>query len=214
MGALNSLIFYSSVVPYVTSGDPFEEICQAMKYLYLKGLITALGGNASVKLDETKIAITPSGKTKFMLTPEDISVVSLNGRHLAGPKPSVETEMHIGIYLSCPNCGSVVHIHGLLSPVLAGLLSPVEDLELKTFGVRICYVDELPPGSKELAGAVSSAVAGGCKAVILKNHGIVGIGKNLGEALEVVEAVENSFKKSLVLYILNILGERGLHLLR
>ncbi|MEM4866968.1 MAG: class II aldolase/adducin family protein [Sulfolobales archaeon] len=191
----------------MTLSDPLEELCQAMRYLYLKGLITALSGNASVKLDETKIAITPSGKTKFMLTPKDISVVSLDGRHLAGPRPSIETEMHIGIYLNCPDCGSVVHIHGLFTPVLAGLLSPVEDLELKTFEVRICHVGELLPGSKELARAVSSAVASGCKVVILKNHGVVGIGKSLGEALEVVEAVENSFKRSLTLHILNILNE-------
>jgi len=182
-----------------------------MRYLYIKGLITALSGNVSVKLDEARIAITPTGKTKFLLTPLDISVVSMDGKHLSGPRPSVETEMHIGIYLSCPDCGSVVHAHGLLSSVLAGFLSPVEDLELRTFGVRVCQVDELPPGSKELAGAVSSAVASGCKAVVLKNHGIVGIGRNLGEALEIVEAVENSFKKSLVLHVLDSLSKQSLH---
>ncbi|MCS7098735.1 MAG: class II aldolase/adducin family protein, partial [Sulfolobales archaeon] len=68
---------------------------------------------------------------------------------------------------------------------------------------RICYVGELTPGSRELAEAVGRAVSSGCKVVVLKNHGIVGVGRSLGEALEAVEAVENSFKKSLVLYVLD-----------
>lgn len=189
------------------SVSPLEELCEAMRYLYVKGLISALSGNVSIRLDESRIAITPSGRIKFLLKPDDVSVVTIRGEHLSGPRPSVEVGMHIGIYASCPSCGSVVHIHGLLSPVLAGLLSPLEDLELKAFGVKVCYVDELPPGSRELAEAVSSAVATGCKAVVLRGHGLVGVGRSLGEALEVVEAVENSFKRSLVLRILSGLGK-------
>lgn len=191
----------------VSSTDLLEELCQVMRYLYVKGLISALSGNASIKLDENKIAITPSSRIKFLLKPDDISIVTAGGEHLSGPRPSVELEMHVSIYSSCSDCGSVVHVHGLLSPVLAELMNPVDDLELRAYGVRICYVGELPPGSRELAEAVSKAVATGCKAVILKKHGIVGVGKNLGEALEVVEAVENSFKRSLVLYILSNLSK-------
>lgn len=196
----------------MSSVGPLEELCEAMRYLYVKGLISALSGNVSIKLDGNRIAITPSGKIKFLLKPDDISVVTIRGEHLSGPRPSVEVEMHVGIYADCPSCGSVVHVHGPLSSVLAGLLSPLEDLELKTFGVKICYVGELAPGSKELARAVSSAVAAGCKAVVLKSHGIVGVGRNLGEALEIAEAVENSFKKSLVLHILSNIGKGSINL--
>ncbi|MCX8184450.1 MAG: class II aldolase/adducin family protein [Sulfolobales archaeon] len=186
-----------------SSGSLLDELCWVMKYMYAKGLISALSGNISIKLDSTKIAITPSGKIKFLLKPEDISIVNTSGECLSGPKPSVEIDMHLRIYSSCSECKSVVHAHGLLSPLLVGLLEPVENLEIRAYGIKICYVGELPPGSRELAEAVSKAVSTGCKAVVLKNHGIVGVGRSLGEALEVIEAVENSFKKSLVLYVLN-----------
>lgn len=182
------------------------EVCEVMRYLYISGLISSLSGNVSIKLDGNRIAITPSGKIKFLLRPEDISIVSINGQHLGGPKPSIEVEMHISAYSSCLDCRSVVHVHGLFSPVLAGVLDPVIDLELKAFGVRICYVTELPPGSKELAKSVSKAISSGCNAVVLKNHGIVGVGRSLGEAVEVVEAVEKSFKRSLILRVLNTSG--------
>ncbi len=191
----------------MASGDrrPLEELCQAMRYLYVKGLISALSGNASVRLGENRIAITPSGRIKFLLEPEDLSVVTLSGEHVSGPRPSIEVWMHLGVYAACPDCGSVVHVHGLLSSVLSGLLEPLEDLELRAYGIRVCHVGELAPGSRELAEAVSRAVSEGCRAVVLKGHGIVGVGRSLGEALEAVEAVENSFRRSLVLYVLGSL---------
>lgn len=175
------------------------ELCEVMRYLYVKGMISALSGNASIRLGEDRVAITPSGKIKFLLRPEDISIVTLAGEHVAGPRPSIELMAHLSIYRSCSECGAVVHVHATLAPLLAGLIDPVIDAEMKAFGVKLCYVEELPPGSSELAEAVGRSISWGCKVVVLKNHGIIGTGKNLGEAIEVVEAVENSFKKALIL---------------
>jgi len=182
--------------------ESIEKLCQAMRYLYLKGLITALSGNASIKLSEERVAITPSRIEKFLLKPEDISIVAIDGTHLAGPRPSTEIQMHLTIYRVCSECKSVVHVHGLFAPVLAGVLDPYLDMEFRVFDMRTCYVGELPPGSKELADSVGEVIAKGCLGVVLKNHGIVGVGRSLGEAIEIVEAVENSFKRSLVLHLL------------
>jgi len=107
--------------------------------------------------------------------------------------------MHLEVYRVYSDCSAVVHVHGTVAPVLAGVVEPYVDLELKVYGVIPCYVSEVPPGSKELTEAVRAAVAGGCRAVLLKNHGVVGIGRNLWEALELAEAVENSFRRRLAL---------------
>ena len=183
--------------------DPIAELCEVMKYLYLKDLISALSGNASVRLRDGKVAVTPSGKAKFLLRPEDVSIVTLDGDHVAGPRPSIELWMHLYAYRNCDWCGAVVHVHALLAPLFAGLIEPVADAEARAFGIRLCYVEDLPPGSKELAEAVGRAVAEGCNAVVLKNHGIVGTGRSLAEAVEVVEAVEKSFKKALALSLVS-----------
>jgi len=71
------------------SGESIERLCLAMRYLYVKGLITSLSGNVSIKLSDEKIAITPSRMVKFLLKPEDISIVAMDGTHLAGPRPSI-----------------------------------------------------------------------------------------------------------------------------
>jgi len=182
-----------------------EELCEVMRYAYVRGLISTLTGNASVRLDPDRIAITPTGKPKFLLRPEDISIVRLSGETVGGPRPSSEVAMHLEIYRVCGNCNAVVHIHGIVAPVLAGVVEPYIDSELKVFGASPCYVDELPPGSRELAEAVRVAVARGCRAVVLKNHGLVGVGRNLWEALELVEAVENAFRRGLALRLVKSL---------
>jgi L-fuculose-phosphate aldolase len=183
-----------------------EELCEVMRYAYVRGLISALTGNASVRLGPDQIAITPTGKPKFLLRPEDISIVRLSGEAVRGPKPSSEVVMHLEIYRVCGSCSAVVHVHGVVAPVLAGMVEPYIDSELKVYGASPCYVDELPPSSRELAEAVRVAVAGGCRVIVLKNHGLVGVGRNLWEALELVEAVENSFKRSLALYLVKTCG--------
>jgi len=175
------------------------ELCEVMRYAYVRGLISTLTGNASIRLGLDLIAITPTGKPKFLLRPEDISIVKLSGEVVRGPRPSSEVAMHLEIYRACGGCNAVVHVHGTVAPVLAGVVEPYVDLELKVYGVTPCYVSEAPPGSRELAEAVRAAVVGGCRAVVLKNHGIVGVGRNLWEALELTEAVENSFRRRLAL---------------
>jgi len=175
------------------------EVCEAMRYAYIRGLISTLTGNASVRLGPDLIAITPTGKPKFLLRPDDISIVKLSGEVVRGPRPSSEVAMHLEIYRVCSDCSAVVHVHGTVAPVLAGVVEPYIDLELKVYSATPCYVSEVSPGSRELAEAVRAAVARGCRAVVLKNHGVVGVGRNLWEALELTEAVENSFRRRLAL---------------
>ncbi|MEM2913766.1 MAG: class II aldolase/adducin family protein, partial [Candidatus Bathyarchaeia archaeon] len=48
-----------------------EEICETMKRLFNRGLISALGGNVSARVPEAKeFWITPSGVFKGELEPE------------------------------------------------------------------------------------------------------------------------------------------------
>ena len=172
-----------------------KQMCEALKMMYLKGLITPLTGNISVRVGDT-VLITPSSwgsiaKLKYELSPDDIVEVDLGGRVIRGGKPSSELPMHLEIYRSCQNCNAVVHIHGVFAP----LLEPGEDLYLDAelryaLKIRICFVDEYPPGSVELAKAVAQKATEGCQIIYLKNHGIVATASNLAMALELAEIAE------------------------
>ncbi|MEM1525787.1 MAG: class II aldolase/adducin family protein [Ignisphaera sp.] len=64
------------------------QICEALHLIYLKGLITPLTGNISIKVGDT-ILITPSSffpmiRLKYELKLEDIVEVDLSGKVLKG----------------------------------------------------------------------------------------------------------------------------------
>ncbi len=171
-----------------------------MKMLYLKGLITPLAGNISVRLGD-RILVTPSACLKYALRPEDLVEVDINGRVLRGGKPTSELPMHLEIYRTCKECRAIVHIHGVYAPMLHKnyVHRLFIDTELEyVLKPRVCFVGVKPPGSRELAEAVAFRVSEGCNAIVLERHGIVAIGSDLRIALELAEAIEIAAKRMFI----------------
>ena len=80
-----------------------QDICVAGRWMYERGYIVACEGNLSVRLDEERILTTPTCMNKGMLTPNDLVVIDLEGRHLAGDrKASSELAMHLLFYRMRP----------------------------------------------------------------------------------------------------------------
>lgn len=172
-----------------------KQICEALKLMYLKGLITPLTGNISVRIGNT-IIITPSSfvptiRLKYELNPEDLVEVDIEGNVVKGGRPTTELPMHLEIYRNCEKCNAVVHIHGVYSPLLDSSDDLFLDTELKyILKPKICFVEENIPRTQELANAVTQRVKEGCEIVYLKKHGVVTISDNLGMALELTELAE------------------------
>ncbi|MEM0027632.1 MAG: class II aldolase/adducin family protein [Ignisphaera sp.] len=175
-----------------------RQICEALRMMYLKGLITPLTGNISVRVDEKTIVMTPSAfvptiRLKYELKPEDLVEVDIEGNVISGGKPTTELPMHLAIYRSCSKCKAVVHIHGVYSPLISE--KDMEDLFLDTelkyiLKPRICLVKELIPRTTDLADAVARKVAEGCEIIYLERHGVVSVSDNIGMALELAELAE------------------------
>jgi len=180
--------------------DPEEElkrdICRVMRNLYRRGLVSALSGNVSARLPESKeFWITPSGAFKGGLRPSNLVKLDLDGRVVAGSgRPSVEARMHAAIYRVRPDVNAVVHAH---NPFTVGLVSAGVDLDssvsaeaLTYIGSRIEVAPYAPPGSEELAKLVAERASRGAKVIVLQSHGVVALGSNLYEAEAVAEALE------------------------
>ena len=56
-----------------------KELCRICHLLYQKDLVTATDGNVSMQTEEGFILLTPSGKHKGMLEPEEILVLDGDG---------------------------------------------------------------------------------------------------------------------------------------
>ncbi len=175
--------------------DPREELVQATGELFQAGLITASGGNLSIRIEGKNEAwITPSQLFKGNLRPQvmvriDFEGIALDANALA---PSSERQVHTEIYKVRPEVQVVVHAHAPYATMLA--LSGKPFLPIST---DAAFIKELPvvpflmPGTKELALAVAQAM-GKNPAVLMQNHGVVVAATNMRRALNVLEVIERT----------------------
>ena len=176
-------------------------VADAAKRLSDLGLVSGSSGNVSVRLPSDNprglLAVTPSGKRYSEMDEGDIVVADFDMEPVEGDlAPSSESLMHVAIYRSRPDVGAVIHTHSEFATVLAvaGLEAPpVIDEMAVALGGGIRVSEYAFPGSQELADSVCAALEGR-KAAIIKNHGAVGVGRDLAEALDVSTLVERVSK--------------------
>ncbi|MEM0006069.1 MAG: class II aldolase/adducin family protein [Ignisphaera sp.] len=171
-----------------------NDICKVMKNLFSRGLVSALGGNVSARIPNSKeFWITPSGIYKGELVPDDLIKLDLDGNIVDGfGRPSIEWPIHAAIYRVRQDVNAVVHAHNpvTLGLALAGIgLKPIT-VEAVMVLRRIEIVPFAFPGTDQLAKLVAEKAALGSRALILQNHGIIAMGANLYEAEAVAETLE------------------------
>jgi L-fuculose-phosphate aldolase len=173
-----------------------EDIVNVMRNLYRRGLVSALSGNASMRVPGTNcIWITPSGIFKGGLTVDDLVKIDLEGNVVEGfRKPSSEWRFHVAIYKSRPDINAVIHAHNPVTVAfsLSGLRLDESLLsEVMYFIKRIEYIPLVEPGTETLAKLVADRVSRGSNAIILERHGVIGVGKDIYEAEMIVESLED-----------------------
>jgi L-fuculose-phosphate aldolase len=183
-----------------------REIIRVIKVLYERGMITALGGNVSARMPgENEFWITPSQVFKGALRVEDLVKVDLEGNLIQGYlKPSIETPMHATVYKIRPEVNAVVHAHNpyTLGLALAGVSIPPITDEAVILLRKVEVVPFALPGTDKLANYVGEVLKRGAKAIILQNHGVLGVGYNLLEAEAIVELIEAISKMIFICYTL------------
>ena len=162
------------------------------------GLVVGTSGNVSLRLADPKgrhlMAITPSSQAYETMTVEDIAVIDFEGEPVVGETiPSTETLTHAAIYGARPDVAAVMHTHSTYATALAvaGLELPaIIDEMVVALGGAIHVTEYGFPGSEAVAASVVAAL-GERKAVLIRNHGLVGVGCSLEEALRVCQLTEH-----------------------
>ena len=90
-----------------------REVLEANLLLPKHGLVTFTWGNVSgIDREKGLVVIKPSGVEYDGMTAEDMVVVDLDGKVVAGTwKPSSDTPTHLALYKAFPALGGVVHTH-------------------------------------------------------------------------------------------------------
>jgi len=183
------------------------EIIEVCKRMYQGGFAAANDGNVSVKISKDKIVVTPTGKSKGFLKQKDLLLINLKGKILKGSsKPTTELAMHLFIYQKRKDVKAVVHAHPPCSTAFAvaaiGLDKYVLPEVIVSLG-NIPLAKYATPSTKEVPDSISNLIKNH-DAILLKNHGVVTVGKNVKDAYHKLERVEHFAK---ILYLAKGLGK-------
>lgn len=178
-----------------------KAVLQAAQEMAQKGLVVGTSGNVSMRLKEPGgrdlLAVTPSGRYYDLLEVDDIVVVDFEGQPVEGQlATSIETMLHIAVYKARKKVNAVIHTHSVFGSAfsVAGLEIPaILDDQVTYIGGEIKLAQYALPGSQELVRNVLSAL-GPRNAVLLANHGVLSVGRNMREAFTVCELVEKTAK--------------------
>ena len=183
-----------------------QAIIEAGKKLDRYQLISLSGGNLSLRVSDNEILVTPSGMIYEEMVPEDILLVDKIGNVVEGfRKPSVDTVAICYIYDKLPHVKSIIHTHQPYATGLGLVLDRI-DCDLTTLANTAKGHVNVAPYSSAASVDMGLAVVehiGSSLAVVLKNHGVVTIGKILTEALYAAVYLEESAK---TLYIAHAHG--------
>ena len=172
-----------------------EEVSRIARSISASGLVIGTSGNVSARTLGGDILITPSGLDYELLKPEDIVLVSPEGRAQEGSlEPSSEMPMHAGIYRSKPQVGGIVHTHARFSTTLSCLgweIPPVHYM-LAALSVegRVPLAPYATYGTEELARHAGDALGDSHHACLLRNHGTIAVGRTASEAYWRTEILE------------------------
>ena len=162
--------------------------------LYDRGMIAGTEGNISVRLDDDRIIVTPSGLAKGRLSPEEMVIVDSNGKHLQGGRSaSSELLMHLFVYKNRPEIAACVHSHPPYATAFAAAGIPLtEDIlpEVALFVGNIPLTYYAPPGTDAVPKSLEPHIETS-NVFLLRNHGLLTIGRTLEEAFNRHETVEH-----------------------
>lgn len=175
--------------------DILEALCEAGRRLYARNLLAAADGNLSYRLEDGRIAMTPSGVSKANLKPKDFAFLALDGTVLSG-RPSTERLMHLAVYRACPAARAVTHAHppsaiawGIAHPELVYL--PDEAMpEVILAAGRIPFALYARPGTAAM-GEVLFPFLPQHRLLILSRHGGLCWGESIEETINGLERLEH-----------------------
>jgi L-fuculose-phosphate aldolase len=152
------------------------EIVEVGRKLWMRQYVDGNGGNISYRLNAETVICTPTLRSKADLRPQDMCLVDLTGKQLAGGIPRTsEILMHLEIYKAVPEAKAVVHCHPphATAYAITGKVPPTCIIpEFEVFVGKVAVTPYETPGTQKFAETVVP-FAKSHNTMLLGNHGIV-----------------------------------------
>lgn len=165
------------------------------------GLVARTWGNISARISDHQFVITPSGRAYETLTPADLVVVNIeDGSYEGNVKPSGEKGVHAAVYQMRPQMNFVIHTHQNYASALSIL---GEKIIVKEDDDRLLLSDAIPCAdygmyaTQKLVDAIKFQMQENerSKAVLMRYHGVVCMGKDYEEAFSTAYTLEKVCQK-------------------
>ena len=170
------------------------DIIEVGRRLYARGYTASNDGNISVRLDDRRLLMTPTGVCKGFMDAGMLCITDLEGRKLEGERsPSSEIQMHLEVYRQRPEIQAVVHAHPPVATAFAVAGIPLDRAvlaEVVTTLGSIPIAEYATPSTKELPEAVRKYVKAH-DGMLLANHGALTLGADLFSAYYKMETIEH-----------------------
>ena len=178
------------------------EVIKYAKKLNDTNLSPLRSGNVSVRTDlsgKEGFFITPSGVKYNDLQEDKIVFLEMDEKKNEqkivdhGLNPSSEWKFHQDIYINKPNAIAIVHAH---SPYATAVSAHGKNIPAFHYMVALAGGDDIKCadyatfGTKQLSKNIIQAL-NERKGCLMSNHGQVAFGKNLDQAFELAEEIEN-----------------------
>lgn len=167
--------------------EKIRELIKKGRLFWNKGLAPGASGNLSFRKENGFVITSTRAKLSTLSLEDFVEVVRLENRKVwvRGKKlPSSETLLHWEIYKMRKDINAIFHLHD------AEVLGKGEKFQIP------CTFEEKPEGSYELAQEVVKLlkIEPEISYFILRGHGIVSLGKSIGEANRLVLTYHNIVK--------------------
>jgi len=177
----------------VTDAGARRAIAATVRWLMARGLYAGTSGNVSARAARGGMLITPTGVACDEVDAAAIAFVAADGSARGRLAPSSEWRIHRDIYLSRPEVGAVVHTHSTAATALSCLRRPIPAFHYmvaKAGGDDVRCARYATYGTAALSRNALAALAGGRRACLLANHGLLALGADLGSARALAEEIE------------------------
>jgi len=186
----------TSAQPSTPSSEQIkQQIVDTARELLHTGLVEGTAGNLSARLPDGTVVMSPSSLEYDQMGVEDLVVVDLAGKVLEGSRaPTSEKALHLACLRQHDDIGAVIHSHALYATMFAVTRQPIPCVveEVDVFvGGDVPVAEYRLTGSDELGEEVARWV-GDRGAVLMANHGLLTVGKDLAQALKVARLVERT----------------------
>lgn len=174
-----------------------QDVLDCARRMLHTGLVEGTAGNLSARLPDGHVVMTPSSLDYEAMTMDDLVVVDLEGEIVEGSRPpTTEKALHLACLRAHADIGAVIHSHAVFSTMFAITRQPIpcviEEVDVYVGG-DVPVAEYRLTGSPELGEEVARHVADR-GAVLMANHGLLTVGRDVADAMKVASLVERTAK--------------------